>query len=158
MLPALRITDVLQRVDTDLYGAYVVSTDPEPGLDAATVALLPAVGRFTALRNLLYALEWWVFGAFAAFIWWRHLRDQLAAEALAGAVADADLGAVNAALTRYRVMAIIVGILLVVLCSSDCPCTTATCCSPTRCPRAARPSRSAPTSRSTSASRTAGST
>ena len=27
---------------------------------------LPDVGRFTALRNLLYAIEWWFFGAFAA--------------------------------------------------------------------------------------------
>ncbi len=90
VLPALRVTDVLQRLDADLYGGYVVSTDPEPGLAAATVTQLPPAGRFTALRNLLYALEWWVFGAFAAFIWWRHLRDQLAAEALAGAAgADA---------------------------------------------------------------------
>ena len=37
------------------------------------------MGRFTALRNLLYAVEWWVFGAFAAFIWWRWVRDQQAA-------------------------------------------------------------------------------
>ncbi len=89
VLPALRVTDVLQRLDVDLYGGYVVSTDPEPGLAAATVEQLPPAGRFTALRNLLYALEWWVFGAFAAFIWWRHVRDQLAAEALAGS-AEAD--------------------------------------------------------------------
>ena len=27
------------------------------------------------MRNLLYALEWWVFGGFAVFIWWRYVRD-----------------------------------------------------------------------------------
>ena len=26
-------------------------------------------------RNLLYALEWVVFAAFAAFVWWRYVRD-----------------------------------------------------------------------------------
>ena len=31
--------------------------------------------RRSAWRNLLYALEWWVFGAFAAFVWWRFVRD-----------------------------------------------------------------------------------
>ena len=32
------------------------------------------------VRNLLYAVEWWVFGAFAAFIWWRWRRDATAPE------------------------------------------------------------------------------
>ena len=76
---------MLQRLDRDLYGGYaVVSEGVEDGLAVATLEQLPPAGRFTALRNLLYALEWWVFGLFAAFVWWRHLRDQLAAEALAG--------------------------------------------------------------------------
>ena len=39
---------------------------------------LPDVGRFTALRNLLYAIEWWVFGGFVVLIWWRWLGEQLA--------------------------------------------------------------------------------
>ena len=90
VLPALRVTDVapaprrrpLRRVRRR-------APTRRPGLAAATVEQLPPAGRFTALRNLLYALEWWVFGAFAAFIWWRHVRDQLAAEALAGS-AEAD--------------------------------------------------------------------
>ena len=29
----------------------------------------------SGLRNLLYGIEWWLFGAFAAFIWWRWVRD-----------------------------------------------------------------------------------
>ena len=80
VVPQLRIADAVQRVDADLYGAYVVAKEPAPGLEAASLGSLPEVGRFTALRNLLYAVEWWFFGAFAAFIWWRWVRDQGAAD------------------------------------------------------------------------------
>ncbi|MGI8646292.1 MAG: SURF1 family protein [Nocardioides sp.] len=84
VLPALRVADVVQRFDVDLYGGYAVVIErAEPRLTPATPEQLPPASRFTALRNLLYALEWWVFGLFAAFVWWRHLRDQVAAEALA---------------------------------------------------------------------------
>lgn len=89
VLPQVRIADLIQRVDQDLYGAYAV-LDPEPGdaamknagtdgLEPADLEELPPAGRFTALRNLLYAIEWLVFGAFAAFIWWRYVREELEA-------------------------------------------------------------------------------
>jgi cytochrome oxidase assembly protein ShyY1 len=80
VVPQLRIADAVQRVDADLYGAYVVAQEPAAGLEAADLESLPEVGRFTALRNLLYATEWWFFGAFAAFIWWRWVRDRRLAE------------------------------------------------------------------------------
>jgi len=51
------------------------------GLPAADLAQLPDVGRFTAVRNFLYAVEWWFFGAFALLIWWRWLSEQLAVTA-----------------------------------------------------------------------------
>ncbi|WP_193613026.1 SURF1 family cytochrome oxidase biogenesis protein [Nocardioides lijunqiniae] len=76
VLPQLRTADLVQHVDQDLYGAYGVATEPLDGLRAATLEQLPAPGRFTALRNFLYALEWWVFGGFAAFIWWRFVREE----------------------------------------------------------------------------------
>ncbi len=90
VLPQLRTADLLQLVDTDLYGAYVVEAGPRAGdpasantgsegLERADVAQVPTSSRFTALRNLLYAIEWVVFGAFAAFVWWRYVRDALAA-------------------------------------------------------------------------------
>lgn len=75
VLPQVRTADLVQRVDQDLYGAYAVATTPAPGLEAASLEQLPPAGRFTALRNLLYGIEWWVFGAFAAFIWWRFVRE-----------------------------------------------------------------------------------
>ncbi|WP_341924863.1 SURF1 family protein [Nocardioides psychrotolerans] len=83
VLPQMRTADLIQQVDQDLYGAYGVVDADEPstnagaeGLTTATLEQLPPPGRFTALRNILYALEWWVFGAFAAFIWWRFVREE----------------------------------------------------------------------------------
>jgi hypothetical protein len=78
VLPQLRIADVIQHVDQDLYGAYGVAEDPEPGLEPASLEQLPDVGAFTGLRNLLYAIEWWFFGAFAAFLWWRWVTEATA--------------------------------------------------------------------------------
>jgi cytochrome oxidase assembly protein ShyY1 len=91
VLPQLRTADVIQHVDQDLYGAYAVVADRVapgdwPVGDAATNAgtsglvpadleQLPDAGRFTALRNLLYAIEWWFFASFAVFVWWRWTQD-----------------------------------------------------------------------------------
>jgi surfeit locus 1 family protein len=76
VLPQVRTADLIQHVDQDLYGAYAVAQEPEPGLVAAELAQLPEVGALSGLRNLLYAIEWWFFGLFAAFIWWRWVREQ----------------------------------------------------------------------------------
>ena len=75
VLPQLRVADLVQRVDQDLYSAYAVATEPTAGLAAARLEQLPDAGRFTGLRNFLYALEWWVFGGFAVFVWVRYLLD-----------------------------------------------------------------------------------
>ena len=77
VLPQLRIADAIQHVDQDLYGAYVVMSPSGPGLEEADLEALPDAGAFTALRNLLYAIEWWFFGAFAVLVWWRWLRDDV---------------------------------------------------------------------------------
>jgi hypothetical protein len=92
VLPEMRIADAIQHVDQDLYGGYVIasgvvstsstsretgSTGREAGLRPVTPASLPEADTFTALRNLLYAFEWWVFGGFAVYIWWRWCRDEL---------------------------------------------------------------------------------
>ena len=82
VFPEIRVADAVQRVDVDLYSAYVIGQEPAPGLQAAELASLPAPSRSTGIRNLLYAVEWWVFGAFAAFIWWRWRRDATAPEVL----------------------------------------------------------------------------
>jgi cytochrome oxidase assembly protein ShyY1 len=76
--PEIGFAAAVQRFDVDLYSAFLISQAPAPGLEPAELAALPEPGRFTGVRNLLYAVEWWVFGAFAAFIWWRWRRDEVA--------------------------------------------------------------------------------
>ena len=85
VLPQLRIADLVQRVDQDLYSAYAIARDGVAGLPAADLAQLPEVGRFTAARNLFYGIEWWVFGGFVLLIWWRWVGEQRAPEAEAPA-------------------------------------------------------------------------
>lgn len=77
VLPQLRIADALHHVDTDLYGAYAVAAGQEDGLERAELDQLPPSPRFTAIRNLFYAIEWWFFGGFVVFMWWRWLRDDV---------------------------------------------------------------------------------
>lgn len=83
VIPSMRIASLVEHVDEDLYSGYVVArvspgatTGSTTGLEPVTPAAIPAVSSFTAVRNLFYAIEWWVFGAFALFIWVRWCRDQ----------------------------------------------------------------------------------
>jgi surfeit locus 1 family protein len=80
VLPSLRIPDFVQRLDQDLYSAFVILDEPASlrgSLEAVTPAALPSPPASTGLRNLLYAVQWWVFGAFAVAVWWRWSRDEL---------------------------------------------------------------------------------
>lgn len=86
VIPQMRVADAIQHVDQDLYGGYVIARTLAPtgstgskdaGLTRVTPAALPTASSFTSLRNLLYALEWWVFGGFAVFLWWRWCRDEV---------------------------------------------------------------------------------
>ena len=82
VLPQLRIVDLVQRTSHDLYGGYVLAQRLHPtgsdGLQPVAPAKLPPPTVFTALRNLLYAVQWWVFGGFAVYVWARWCRDELA--------------------------------------------------------------------------------
>lgn len=77
VLPEMRIASMVEHVDLDLYSAYVVSRDAGPGLRAVGAPSMPAASATTGLRNLLYALQWWVFGGFAIYIWVRWCGDSL---------------------------------------------------------------------------------
>jgi surfeit locus 1 family protein len=88
VFPELRVADALQRVDQDLYGGYVIARTTTStagpaaasaggGLEPVTPAALPKPSTFTAVRNLLYALEWWFFGGFAVYVWGRWCRDEV---------------------------------------------------------------------------------
>jgi surfeit locus 1 family protein len=91
VIPELSTTDLLPRAPYDLYGGYVVATDrlipggidgSEPitgtaGLEPIGPQHLPGADATSGLRNLLYAFQWWVFGAFAIFMWWRWLEEDV---------------------------------------------------------------------------------
>ncbi len=103
VLPALRIADLLQRVDEDLYGGFVILRTARPAdaaaapgaLAAVTPDSLPEPPSSTALRNLLYGIEWWLFAGFAVFLWWRWTRDEVIAARVSSADEDVDVTPVS---------------------------------------------------------------
>lgn len=78
-IPAL--TNVLPG---DLYSGYAIAT-PSSSTASITNGLArveppsPDVSWTVGMRNLAYALQWWVFGAFAVFMWWRMASESVAA-------------------------------------------------------------------------------
>jgi len=73
-----RITDgirtpaLLSEVSADLYAGYVVLTDSVPAEPLERVVPpVPELSRWAGIRNLLYAVQWWVFAGFVGFMWWR---------------------------------------------------------------------------------------
>jgi surfeit locus 1 family protein len=76
-VPTLSTAQLIGDVSHDLYSGYVVLTDqtPRSTLPAATPPQPDA--SFTAgLRNLMYALQWWLFAGFVIFLWWRMVREE----------------------------------------------------------------------------------
>lgn len=83
VVDAVRIPALAGEVDRDLYGAYLLRTaaptgDPATGLRPVSPPR-PDASWSTGLRNLAYGAQWWLFGAFALFMWWRMCVDRLAA-------------------------------------------------------------------------------
>lgn len=103
ILPELNIAAAMSHVDVDLYSGYAVVADREggwpasdaavndgsTGLQAAQLNSMPTASFTTGLRNLLYALEWWVFALFAIYIWWRYVREATSPKAVEEAAAEA---------------------------------------------------------------------
>lgn len=72
----LRIPALLTGFSTDLYAGYVVRTGSRPPEQLPEVAaILPNPSPLAGLRNLLYAVQWWVFAGFVAFMWWRIVLE-----------------------------------------------------------------------------------
>lgn len=73
-----------------IYNAFVFlqKETPATGSDPAAVGSLNALTHVptpvtdTGLkwRNLGYALQWWIFAGFAAYMWWRMVRDDSVAD------------------------------------------------------------------------------
>jgi cytochrome oxidase assembly protein ShyY1 len=77
VIGSMRIASLVEHVDTDLYSAFVIAEQAGHGLAPVRPPSSEQVSLWTGLRNFLYGLQWWFFGGFAVFIWWRWCRDQL---------------------------------------------------------------------------------
>lgn len=71
-VPTLSPAIFAQHWDSPLYSAVLIAETPEEGLNALPAPEPPAQLNF---RSITYALEWWLFGAFFAFIAGRWIRD-----------------------------------------------------------------------------------
>ncbi len=98
VVDTIRTPSLVGQLPYDLYSAVLIRTDEEPrptdGL-APVDPSAPAVPWTDGLRNLAYALQWWVFGAFAAFMWWRICVDQLARRRSPPAEQPSDAGSLT---------------------------------------------------------------
>lgn len=60
----------------ELYNAFVFATAESPDVSPGVQRVPPpVVPTGLTWRNAAYALQWWVFGLFAAYMWWRMVRD-----------------------------------------------------------------------------------
>ncbi len=74
---------------TPIYTGYLVQSEPEPSTPILALGPPALPGSGLAWRNLMYALQWWIFGGFALAIWFRSVRDE-ARDLVAGELAQQD--------------------------------------------------------------------
>lgn len=76
----LRIPALLNVLPYDLYSGFAISTSPSTaeGLVLADPPQ-PETSWSSGMRNLMYAFQWWVFGLFALFMWWRMSTESVTA-------------------------------------------------------------------------------
>lgn len=85
-LASLDLARLVNVWDGPIYNAFLFAISETPDATAAAPAggsgtgaiervPPPPVPSGLSLRNAAYALQWWVFGLFAAWMWWRMVRD-----------------------------------------------------------------------------------
>lgn len=77
---SIRIPALVGELPYDLYSAYGIVTGPGMPAEADLAPVAPPAPESSwtvGWRNLVYAIQWWVFGAFAAFMWWRMASEMV---------------------------------------------------------------------------------
>jgi surfeit locus 1 family protein len=80
-MATLDLSMLVNRWPGTLYNAVVFATAEQPDVTSVTAPALqrvppPAVvGGGLSWLNAAYAFQWWVFALFAAYMWWRMVRD-----------------------------------------------------------------------------------
>lgn len=76
---SVRLPMLVNEFDLGLYSGFGLNTDSAQAAGLDLVDLPGAEPSWTiGVRNLVYAIQWWVFGLFAVFMWWRMCNDLLA--------------------------------------------------------------------------------
>lgn len=77
--PSLSIASLANVFGDDLFSGYAVTSADgiTGGLDPVEPQE-PEVSWTVGLRNLAYAMQWWLFGLFTLFMWWRMVTDVVA--------------------------------------------------------------------------------
>lgn len=79
VLQSLRIPTIVGIVDYRIYDAFVVLTSLDQNTSAGTAPALvpppPPPTDHAGLRNVAYAFQWWIFAAFALWMWGRMVLD-----------------------------------------------------------------------------------
>jgi cytochrome oxidase assembly protein ShyY1 len=73
---AISVPSLINELPQDLYGGYGIALT-DTGLPLVDPPE-PDVSWTIGLRNLAYAVQWWVFGAFALFMWWSMASESVA--------------------------------------------------------------------------------
>jgi hypothetical protein len=77
---ALSMAERVNHSKQDLFSGYALADDPDLAQMFKPVKPPePHISWTVGLRNLAYAMQWWVFGLFAGFMWWRMATDAVAA-------------------------------------------------------------------------------
>jgi len=80
-MAVLDLSLLVNRWPGTLYNAFVFATAEQPDVTSLASPAVqrvpppPLVGGGLSWRNAAYALQWWVFALFAAYMWWRMVRD-----------------------------------------------------------------------------------
>lgn len=83
---AVRIPALINAYDYALYAGFGISVaDPATGGLQPVTPPRPESSWTTGLRNLMYGIQWFIFGAFAVFMWWRMTTESVA-DAQAGVI------------------------------------------------------------------------
>lgn len=97
-LGMISAASLVNLVPYDVYDAWVTLTEPEPGGAGGAMKPVPAAAAqgsgldLKAFQNLGYTGEWFVFGGFVLFMWFRLMRREAEAarDVELGLAADAD--------------------------------------------------------------------
>ncbi|GAA1723392.1 hypothetical protein GCM10009710_00230 [Aeromicrobium alkaliterrae] len=81
VISAVRVPALVNELPYALFPGFGITTSTEVagGLELA-VPPEPEVSWTVGMRNLAYSMQWWVFGLFALYMWWRMGRDLVANE------------------------------------------------------------------------------